>query len=129
MTQYTMLVMTTVWFILGISSDGLAQETSAASSLIEGEIDHGFFASPVVKFSKVDGEFANLVGLYGGWLINHRFLVGFGVNGMTNRVDDVNLGYGGLVLEYFHRPDQLWNFSFKGLIGGGNAVLSGHQPF
>jgi hypothetical protein len=116
--------------ILAAFSTGnvFAQEESKPEVLVDG-VEHGYFVAADVKFSEVDDRFANFFGAYGGWLINHRFLLGAGGYGMTNRVHEMQMGYGGLVLEYFFNPSRLVNFSVKGLIGGGASSWSWWDPF
>jgi hypothetical protein len=108
--------------------NGFAQEEPKMEVLVEG-IENGYFVAAENKFSVVDDQFANFFGAYGGWLINHRFLLGAGGYGMTNRVYEMQMGYGGLVLEYFINPNSLVNFSVKGLIGGGSSSYSWWDAF
>jgi hypothetical protein len=92
-------------------------------TLVEGSVSKSvLIAFPEVKFSAVDGRFANFVGLRGGILLNDRFLIGFGGYGLTNVRTLPAMGYGGLVLEYSPQPHKLVNFSVGGLIGGGGAL-------
>ncbi len=114
----------TLLLVLSLSVGALAQG-EAPEQLIEGPIENGFFVAPDVKFSSVDGEFANFTGLYGGWLINHRFLIGVGGYGRTNDLDRMTMGYGGAVFEYFFNPSRLVNYSVRGLIGAGHATFNG----
>ncbi len=100
---------------------GVAQERKEPETLMSGEVEHGFYLSPDVKFSEVDDRFAAFVGLHGGWIFNNKFMVGFGGHGLTNQPDRLTMGYGGLVVEYFAFPEKLWHFSVRGLIGGGEA--------
>lgn len=103
-------------------------------TVFEGDIDNGGFGGPVVKFTQVKGNFGVIVGGYGGWLINHQFLIGGGGYGLANdiladqQVTDIfgyterpklNFGYGGLMLEYYHNPMRLIHFSVSLLVGGG----------
>ena len=99
-------------------------------TLISQGFESGGFGAAVVKFSQVDGEFALFVGGRGGWIINHTFVVGGGGYGLTNDIDtnddgvrDLELGYGGLELEYVNSSDELIHFTAYLLIGGGG--LSG----
>jgi hypothetical protein len=116
----------TIAVLLALASPALAQERT----LVSGGFESGGFGAPVVKFSQVDGEFALFVGGRGGWIINHAFVVGGGGYGLTNDIDtnddgvrDLELGYGGLELEYVNSSDALIHFTAYLLIGGGG--LSG----
>jgi hypothetical protein len=106
--------------VASMSTNVFAQEESKPEVLVRG-VENGWFVAGENKFSEVDDRFANFFGAYGGWLINHRFLLGGGGWGKTNRVYEMQMGYGGLVLEYFFNPDRLINFSIRGLIGGGGT--------
>lgn len=103
-------------------------------TVFENEIDNGGFGGPVVKFTQVKGNFGVIVGGYGGWLINHQFLIGGGGFGLANdiqadqEVTDIfgytdrpmlNFGYGGLIMEYYFNPMKLIHYSVSLLVGGG----------
>ncbi|HEX2869461.1 MAG TPA: hypothetical protein VHO03_20625 [Ignavibacteriales bacterium] len=105
-------------------------------SFFEGEMDNGGFGGPQVKFSSVKNNFGVLAGGYGGWLINHQVLIGFGGYGLANNIKAnsdvqnlfnyrsqpyVNFGYGGGVLEYYFTPDELLHSSVSLLIGAGGV--------
>lgn len=117
-------------FVLSISA--AAQE----QTLISGKIESGGFGGPVVKFSQIDGRFAVLVGGYGGWLINHTFMIGGGGFGLANTIrgsraaqlyygtgNDLRLqfGYGGLMLEYIGEHNSLVHYYVSALIGAGGV--------
>ncbi|MGE5352867.1 MAG: hypothetical protein ACM3P0_12340 [Acidobacteriota bacterium] len=103
-------------------------------TVFESEIDNGGFGGPVVKMTQVKGNFGVIVGGYGGWLINHQFLLGGGGFGLANDIEAgkevtgipgslnrpmLNFGYGGLILEYYFNPMKLIHYSVSLLIGGG----------
>lgn len=113
-------------FILATASPALAQERT----LIGAEFESGGFGAPVIKFSKMGGDFALFVGGRGGWIINHTFVLGAGGYGLANDIDlgttqtrAIELGYGGLEFEYINSSDNLIHFTFYLLVGGGG--LSG----
>ncbi len=114
----------TLLLVSSLSVSAFAQTRRAPEHLIEDPIENGFFLALDVKFSTVEGEFANFTGLYGGWLINHRFLIGVGGYGRTNDVDRMTMGYGGGVFEYFFNPGRLVNYSIRGLVGAGHATFN-----
>ena len=92
-----------------------------------GGVDQGIMLAPDFKFTEIDGEFANLAGVYGGWLIDNKLLLGGGGYYLTTGADDLEMAYGGFVVEYFVNASRLVHFSVKGLVGGGNATLSGFR--
>jgi hypothetical protein len=98
-------------------------------TLINDKLDFGAYFGPIIKFSEIKDEFAVLIGGRAGLLINHRFLIGAGGYGLANQIPADNywpgydyfleMGYGGLVLEYILRPRKLVHLSIYTLIGGG----------
>ncbi len=113
-----------------------AQSFAQEQTLINGPIESGGFGGPVVKFSQVNNKFAVFAGGYGGWVINHSFLIGGGGYGLVNNIaaspaaqayfgttNDLRtqFGYGGLVLEYIAMPEDLVHFTVSTLIGGGGV--------
>ncbi len=101
-----------------------------------GEISHGGFGAPVIKYTQIHGEPAVLCGGRGGWIIDHTFVLGGGGYGLVNEIESetdplnnpayINLGYGGLELEYIIASDQIIHFSIYSLIGGGGINLAHH---
>lgn len=84
------------------------------------------------KFTTIRGDYANLVGVYGGVFINHKFMIGVGGAAMTNRLDvplqyssdplrDLNYEYGqfGLVTEYIIGSNKAFHVAFNLFSGAG----------
>jgi len=84
------------------------------------------------KFTTLGGEYANLVGAYGGVFINHKFMIGLGAAALTNRIDvplqystdlsrDLNYEYGqfGLVTEYTLGSNKAFHIAFNLFTGAG----------
>ena len=98
-------------------------------TLISGPVDHGGFGGPSIKVADLNGKTAFLMGGYGGWFINHAFMIGGGGYGMVNdlkapfEVDGktlyYELGYGGLMFEYVSNSHKLFHFTVNTLIGAG----------
>ena len=109
-----------------VSASALAQEETLLGST---EIEHGGYGAVVVKYTTVNNKAGVLVGARGGWIINHTFSIGLAGYGLANNVhahsiglfgqEYVNLGYGGLDLEYIVNSDHLIHFSFHSLFGAG----------
>ena len=105
-----------------------AQEQTLLGS---GPVDNGGYGALVTKFTTVNGRFGLLLGARGGWIINHSFSVGLAGYGLVNNVRAhtpgpngepyLNLGYGGLDLEYVYRSDDVVHVSIHTLIGAGAA--------
>ncbi len=120
-----------------VSASVFAQE----ETLISGEVEHGGFGGPVVKMTSVKNEFGVLVGGYGGWLINHTFMIGGGGYGLVNKIKgneaaqlayqvytdrpvNIEFGYGGVVFEYINNSNSLVHFAFSTLIGAGGVTYN-----
>jgi hypothetical protein len=112
------------FLVLFAGSSALAQSSNQTQTLASGGADQGILLAPDIKFTELDGDFANLAGIYGGWLIDNKLLLGGGGYYLTNGSDDLKMAYGGFVVEYFLNANRLVNFSVKGLVGGGNATVS-----
>jgi hypothetical protein len=92
----------------------------------------GGYAAMSNKFTRVGNEYANMVELYGGWYINHRFLVGIGAAATTNdipvpsqhrTVSDLELSYEygqvGLMTEYIIASHRAVHVGFQLFAGSG----------
>ena len=111
------------------SSSIKAQEETLVGN---GDITHGGFGGPVIKYTQIKNEPAVLLGGRGGWIINHVFVIGGGGYGLVNQVKAnylintfqpfINFGYGGLELEYIIQSDRLVHFSVYTLIGAGSVT-------
>jgi hypothetical protein len=107
---------------------------SAQETLADGDLRHGGFGAPVVKFTEIDSRFGVLVGGRGGWIINGSVVIGGGGYGLANGANfehvmngagdpgRLEMGYGGLEMGYVHRPDELVHLSLGLLIGAGGVV-------
>lgn len=94
-------------------------------TLIGEEVTHGGAGGPVVKLTYLNNTFCVLTGGYGGWIINHTFLLGGGGYGLSTDVfvsgNKLYFGYGGLVAEYIGFSDEVIHFKAGALIGPGSA--------
>ena len=106
-----------------------AQESEDPETLVKGHIEHGFILSPDVKLSTLDGQFTTFGGFHAGWLANHTFMIGFAAYGSDgDGPSALDMAYGGFQLEYFFNPNKLFNYSVRGLIGGGTVDANhGHH--
>jgi hypothetical protein len=105
-------------------------------TLLSGDVTQGGFGGPVLMYSRIMHRDVLFFGGRGGWIANHRFVLGAGGFGMTTRLpapsgaplggDNLRLdfGYGGLWLEYIFWPQKLIHVSVGTLIGGGAAVYN-----
>ena len=112
-----------MYAVLALSPGLSYAQVEGTETLIHGEVDHSLQIEPETKFSSIGGGFANFTGMSIGLGMNDRFEIGVGGYGLTNRLNELTMGYGGLVLGYNHRPNRLLHFSFGGLLGAGNATF------
>lgn len=95
----------------------------------------GGYGAITNKFTTINGEFANLAGLYGGWYINHKFMIGAGAAALTNnikvpvvdRIDptrDLSYMYGqvGAVAEYVLASNRTFHVAFSMFAGAGFTI-------
>lgn len=104
-------------------------------TLIKSGIDSGGFGALVFKFSGVNDQFAFFGGARGGWIINHRFVIGGGGYGLGSEIcldeegscflRELEFGYGGFEFEYIGLWDRVAHYSLQLLIGGGGVTLLG----
>jgi hypothetical protein len=92
----------------------------------------GGYGSVSNKFTSINGDYANMVELYGGWYINHRFLIGVGAAATTNNISvpiehrtapdlDLSYMYGqcGLMTEYIVASDRAVHIGLQLFTGSG----------
>jgi len=112
--------------VIVFTFSALAQETT----LISGDIESGGFGGPVLKITNINSENAVLVGGRGGWIINHSFVIGGGGYGLVTDVKAkatdsihqyIEMGYGGLEIEYIASSNDLIHLSMELLVGGGGV--------
>jgi hypothetical protein len=104
-------------------------------TLIGGNVSHGGFGGPFVGFTRLNGENSAIVGGRGGWLINHRLVIGGGGMGIATQVavpsgttandadHQLTFGYGGFWTEYVVAPTRLVHGSLGVMVGGGGLAL------
>ncbi len=98
----------------------------------KGVTSSGGYGALTNKFTTIRGKFANLSGVYGGWFINHRFMVGAGASAMTSNLEvppqyssdplrDLSYEYGqvGLVTEYVFGSGKPIHFVVSLFTGAG----------
>ena len=111
--------------VLSLACPALAGDETLFPKVLES----GYFGGPVGKLTWVNHESAILVGVRGGWIVNHQFVIG---GGAYYLIDDVLveesaivpvpkllLAYAGPELEYVGRPTELVHYSLCALIGVG----------
>jgi hypothetical protein len=95
----------------------------------------GGYGALTNKFTRIKGEYANMAQVYGGWYVNHRFLLGISVAAVTNDIPvapefstmpevDMSYQYGqfGLMTEYTLWSNKAVHLSFHVMNGAGFTV-------
>ncbi len=129
------LLFTSAAFTQNESSQG--SDRNEIQTLFGNNVEHGGYGAIMVNYSLIDGKDAWLAGMRGGWLIDHRFMIGLGGYGFANNLYFDNVlsdrenfltgGYGGLVVEPILLPRFPVHLSFPVLIGaGGIAHVDGY---
>jgi hypothetical protein len=111
-------------------------QSFAQNSSVQTIFKHGFhsggYGAITNEFTTIRGKFANLSGIYGGWYINHAFMLGVGALAMTNNLKvpeqysanplhDMSYEYGqvGLVTEYVINSGKPIHLAFNLFTGAG----------
>jgi hypothetical protein len=100
----------------------------------------GGYVALTNKFTSINGDYANICELYGGWYIGHRFLIGIEMASTTNYIPvpiehSVNpalpMGYeyaqAGLMTEYIVASDRAIHLGFQ-LFAGGGFTMQYEKP-
>lgn len=126
-------------FSLFTSAAALAQtpppaepETLTAGVSSDGTKVSGWFLAPSFGTTGFDGRLNYTPGLRGGIYLNKRFAVGLTAQGVASSATTLNdsevrnLGsYGGLLLQYIWRSDQLIHGTLESTIGNGRWCAVG----
>ncbi|NQT24025.1 hypothetical protein HQ585_01585 [candidate division KSB1 bacterium] len=97
-------------------------------TLLSGELESGGYGGPLLQVGQINGGTGVFVGGQGGWIINHRFVIGGKGYGLVNNLAiegtqgiKLDFGCGGALLEYIISSDKLVHFSVHTMIGAGGV--------
>jgi hypothetical protein len=116
--------LTIILLVVLIYHPVVAQE----ETLFRGEIESGWYGGALFKVGQINSETGFLVGGQGGWIINHRFVLGgkgyilvnpVDIEGLQNIV--VGFGCGGALFEYIIASNKLLHFNIESMIGIGGV--------
>ncbi len=92
----------------------------------------GGYGAITNSFTTINGKYANMVGFYGGWYVNSKFLIGVGAKAVTNdlpvlpaysTIPGANMSYAygqfGLVTEYVVKSNKVMHVAFNLFTGAG----------
>jgi hypothetical protein len=119
-----------------------AQDGSVRTVFKRGVMSSGGYGAVTNQFTTIRGKFANISGLYGGWFINHRFMIGAALASTTNNVHvpqqysadplrSLSYEYGqfGLMTEYVVASDKPVHLVFNLFSGAGFTLQYERNTF
>jgi hypothetical protein len=118
-----------------------AQDATKSTSPFSGKIHHSGYGALTTNYSKFNGDDAIFVGAYGGWMINHKLMLGlggqylvtkhdgFGVNPTNNKKNELKMGYGGLMAEYTFFENRRIHATANSLFGFGFVTNGSHGGY
>ncbi len=115
---------------LGVMSQTDTQEYKTIFK--KDRIKHGAYVGLGFNYAKVNDDNAIFIGAKGGWVVDHKVVIGFAGYGFLNDRhfnagnDDINTnlagGYGGFMLEYIILPHAPVHISIPLLLGAGGIA-------
>ncbi len=134
---------TIVLLLAGLFAFGQEEDSEEFKTIFGDNFSSGGYGAPELKLGPVNGETSLFLGGRGGWIIGHKFVLGGGGYGLTTsntfmedpankpanvpddstRVVKIDMGYGGVLLEFIALPKKAIHLSFPVLIGAGGANL------
>jgi len=120
---------------LSFSNDAVKKKEYKQDTLFSSKnMSHGGYGGLVAKYTKINGKNALLLGVRGGWIINHTFVIGVGGYGLApiyknytlspRENDRMDMGYGGILLEFIVLDRSIIHISFGALTGGGAVTYN-----
>lgn len=105
-------------------------------TLFGGDMAAGFYGSYDMKVTSYNQNAGLMTGGKGGWIIDHRFVVGGGGYGLSTNsrfditpnssgdsIANMRCGYGGLLIEYILWPTKPVHIAFPVMIGAGGVQI------
>jgi hypothetical protein len=124
------------------STSLFAQDGSVRTVFKRGVMSSGGYGAAINQFTTIRGKFANITGLYGGWFINHRFMIGAALASTTNNLHvpqqytadplrSLSYEYGqfGLMTEYVIASDKPVHLVFNLFSGAGFTLQYERNTF
>ena len=112
-------------------AESYVTNSAEPETLISKKIHSSGYGKLSAQYSKFNHQDAMFVGAYGGWMINHKLMIGlggyglatqhkgFGTSPVTNKQNELRMGYGGLMVEYTFAGNKLFHVTANTLVGAG----------
>ena len=96
---------------------------------------HGAYIAPVIKFTSINGQGSNLLGVKGGWIINNTFVIGAEYYALNSNISQnwidpysdisplIKFSTGGLNFEYIFIHENILSASAEIFMGGAGINL------
>ncbi len=117
--------------LLLMNAQLFAQQNESTNAVPGSRLKSTGYGVLTTQYSRFNDQSAMFAGAYGGWMINHKLMIGLGGYGLvthhngigknveTNGQNAWKMGYGGLVLEYSFFETRKIFFTINTLVGGG----------
>lgn len=130
MKKYVAIVMTMLAVAAWFPSEA---QSGKVQTLFDGKrVSSGGYGAINSGFTTIRGKYTHMAGVYGGWYVNNRFMLGLGASASTNRLSvpdqfsaftnrDMTWQYGqfGLMTEYVVGSDKPVHLVFQLFSGAG----------
>jgi len=138
-----LLLITLIFSFVALFSHA-QEEDEEFKTIFSSEYSSGGYGAPELKLGNVNDNMSLLLGGRGGWIIGHRFVIGGAGYGLTTNntfnytepllndngstIDStrnlrLDMGYGGLLVEFIAMPKKAVHLSFPIIIGAGGTSV------
>ncbi len=125
--------------VLFASTQLMAQDAKENEALFgKAKIVSTGYGALSTQYTRINGKAAIFTGAYGGWMINHKLMIGLGGYGLatnhqgfdeqgeSDKDNELKMGYGGIVVEYTFLSEKKIHATTSLLVGAG-AVVNGYR--
>jgi len=125
----------TLALLMMLGTAALAQDGKIRTIFKGGVKSSGGYGALTNSFTTIRGKYANISGLYGGWFINHKLMVGIGLAASNNNIRvpveystdplrNMTYQYGqfGLMTEYVIGSGWPFHIVLQGFAGAGFSL-------
>ncbi len=104
----------------GVAVPVAAQPDDTGGSFTVEEIDNGWLVAPDFRLTEIDSELTAAAGVYGGYLLDRRLLIGAGAYWLDGHRTD--LSYFGPLVEWSTKTGGRFDVALRTLAGFGSAT-------